>query len=214
MQSLIAAHAPRPVVFALCGHIYHNCGFSTDPQQTSKSPPIRILSDYLESSVGNYSSWALFAIIPAVAVYFDVVGRTEVGIKMAAWGHVFLELGMGIAFWVCGNSLKRVVDESLKRNSARITASAGVVDTLDEKKQDNLVAVRKKATRMTFFIVQQVRGKDETDQCPMLLPGTQPPKRSSYVKLRPRMSSGIRMLLCVPCGIRLSLLLDQFNGCF
>lgn len=101
MQSLIAAHAPRSVVFALCGPIYHKyCGFSTDPQQTSKSPPIQILSNYLETSVGNYSSWALFAIIPAVAVYFDVVGRIEVGIKMAAWGHVFLELGMGIVFWV------------------------------------------------------------------------------------------------------------------
>ena len=152
-----------PVLFLHCAciYIYRGCRFSTDPQQTDKSRPIQVLSDWLETSVGHYSSWALFAVLPVVAVYFDVVGRIEVGIKMAAMGHVFLELGMGVIFWACGNSFKRVLDESLRRNSVR-TAAKGAPPTADRGSKDKLLVVRKKATRTTFFIVQQVCGNDAT----------------------------------------------------
>lgn len=77
----------------------------------------------------------MFGFIRAVAVYFDVVGRVEVGIKMAAWGHVFLEFGMGIVFWVCGNSLKKVVDEPLRRHSARSAATGGTAKAIKGGKQ-------------------------------------------------------------------------------
>lgn len=129
-----------------------------------------MLSNWMETPVGNYSSWALFAIIPAVAVYFDVIDRIETGIKMAAWGHVFLETGMGTVFLVCGVSLKRVVDDSLRRNSARIAASAEAAGTADDGNKDKLVAVRKKATRMTWLIVQQVCGKYATHRFPSPYP--------------------------------------------
>lgn len=157
----------RPLHSCVC--FGHGWCFSTDRQHTSKSPTIRVLSSWLETPIGNYQSWGLFAIIPVVAVCFDAVDHVEVGVKMAAWGHVFLEFGTGIIFWVCGNSLKRVVDESLRRNSARSEAAAaaaaaaggvvGAAEIADEGSKDTLVAVREKATRMTYFIVQQVCGK-------------------------------------------------------
>lgn len=113
------------------------------------------LSNWLETPLGYYTSMGVFTIIPGVAVIFHFAGRVEVAIKLTVLGDVVLTVVLGSVFWVCGSSLKRVIDESLRLHTARI-ATAGVAATADGRNKNSLVAVRKKATRMTNFIVQQV----------------------------------------------------------
>lgn len=74
------------------------------------------VSSWLEQPFGQYITHSVVSIAPAVAVALAAANKTETSIKLVATGFSFLILVIGRMFWICGISLMKAIDESLRKS--------------------------------------------------------------------------------------------------
>ena len=120
-----------------------------------KSPQVLRISRWLETQAGHIAAYGLVSISPVSAIVFDLNSHPEVAIKVTAAGIILLCLGMPVVFWVCGSSLVRGIDESL-RLQQRVHAARTTWGSEDGLKniqsvQHDLKAARTKVKRMVAF---------------------------------------------------------------
>ena len=78
-----------------------------------QSPEILAVSAGLGSPVGQCASYAAVSIVPVASTILAVADHPEAAIKMTAAGVLLVTSIISGAFFICGKSLLRVIDESL-----------------------------------------------------------------------------------------------------
>jgi len=129
---------------------------STDPHHSTKSQEILAISKWLESPAGFYTILGMVWTVSGAAMFLAFAGRITISLKLVAGGITFTALGVGRVFWICGNSLKRVIDESLDSTKRR-RSSIGMEEAPVTKDVLKLISARSKTTGITHFIASQVR---------------------------------------------------------
>lgn len=116
-----------------------------------------MVSNWLQEPVGYYTMWGVFWTVSASSIVLNVSGHTIAGVKLTAWGLTFTSVGIGTVYWICGVSLRKVIQESLESQSRR-RSSSGMKEAVSREVKD-LMAARDKAKSVTAFVVLQVGRK-------------------------------------------------------
>lgn len=67
--------------------------------------------------MGHYVTYGVLSIAPVGALILNIANYAEVGVKLLAAGVIVLAISVFTAFWVCGRSLLRGIDQSLQQQA-------------------------------------------------------------------------------------------------
>ena len=79
-----------------------------------KSPEVLRISQWLETPTGHVVAYGLVSISPVGGIALDLVNQSEVAVRVIAAGIIVLCVGIPVVYWVCGRSLLRGIEESLR----------------------------------------------------------------------------------------------------
>lgn len=136
-----------------------------DQRVLQKSPEVLRLSRWLETRPGHYVTYSLVSIAPVVAVALTFANCAEEAVKTISAGILVLATSVIASFWVCGKSLLKGIDESLRQQQqkqeqlqkmgvTRVNGKEARTSLHDHSSGEAmLLAARAKVNKMVFFAV-------------------------------------------------------------
>jgi len=124
-----------------------------------KSPEVLRICQWLETPAGHRVAYGLVSISPVCTIVLDLVNHPETAMEVLAAGIIALcGLCMPTMFWVCGRSLIRAIDESVRQqqqNRQETLVAHGKEDEGHERKHSRLMRARQtvKMIALTAFVV-------------------------------------------------------------
>lgn len=89
-----------------------------DPRLMRETPEILAISDTLERSAGQYTSYGVVSIGGLVGTILAATNHSRAAVKVAAMAFVALCVGCNLLIWKCGTVLVATIDKSLQNSSA------------------------------------------------------------------------------------------------
>lgn len=117
------------------------------------SPEMLALATWLETPVGHYAACSIMSIVHCVAIILAVVDRPEAAIRMATAGSFFVSSIVTVSLMVCGQSLIRVIDESIELKKSRVNIYGGDIEGAGDQA---LLAARTKVKWTLGFAARQM----------------------------------------------------------
>lgn len=120
-----------------------------DPRLMQETPEILAISNMLERPVGQYISYGLFCIGPAISTILAAAKQSHAAVVVATGAFIFLIVVGNLIILKCGTSLLHTINQSLRRNSGHTqtivsSTSAAAEAGQDENREKSAAAARKK----------------------------------------------------------------------